>query len=102
MSRKKPKKAVVAAAPAAGKKAVSSSISQGIAEWVFNIVILVFATGTIAQPYVIPTASMEDNLLVGDHLIVDRLAYAPPGPLTRHLLPYENVKRGDIIVFRYP
>jgi len=45
---------------------------------------------------------MEDNLLVGDHLIVDRLAYAPPGRLSRHLLPYLPVKRGDIIVFRYP
>jgi signal peptidase I len=56
----------------------------------------------IAQPFVIPTSSMEDNLLVGDHLIVDRLVYAPPGPLSRHLLPYEPVKRGDIIVFRYP
>jgi len=45
---------------------------------------------------------MEDNLLVGDHLIVDRMAYAPADALTRHLLPYEPVKHGDIIVFRYP
>jgi len=77
-------------------------VSRNIFEWTFNFIILVFATSTIAQPEVIPTSSMEDNLLVGDHLIVDRLAYAPPGPLSRHLLPYEPVKRGDIIVFRYP
>jgi signal peptidase I len=50
----------------------------------------------------IPTGYMEDNLLVGDHLIVDRLAYAPPGPISKHLLPYQPVKRGDIIVFRFP
>src|SRR5690349_18605436 len=77
-------------------------VSRNIFEWTFNFIILVFATSTIAQPEVIPTSSMEDNLLVGDHLIVDRLAYAPPGTLSRHLLPYEPVKRGDIIVFRYP
>lgn len=45
---------------------------------------------------------MQDTLLIGDHLIVDKLAYAPPGTLTKHLLPYEDPKHGDIIVFRYP
>src|SRR6266852_5892687 len=107
MSRKSSKKSVKpapAAVPAAKLKPAphQNSVSRGIAEWTFNFIILVFATGMIAQPFVIPTSSMEDNLLVGDHLIVDRLAYAPAGPLSRHLLPYEPVKRGDIIVFRYP
>src|SRR5713226_8291136 len=104
MPRKKSKKTAQVGAPApalAGKKK-AEPVSRSIAEWTFNIIILVFATSTIAQPFVIPTSSMEDNLLVGDHLIVDRLAYAPPGPLTRYLLPYQPVKRGDIIVFRYP
>jgi signal peptidase I len=45
---------------------------------------------------------MEDTLLIGDHLLVDKLAYAPAGPVTRHMLPYTDIKRGDIIVFRYP
>jgi signal peptidase I len=45
---------------------------------------------------------MEDTLLIGDHLLVDKLAYAPSGSVTRHILPYEDVHRGDIIVFRYP
>lgn len=45
---------------------------------------------------------MEDTLLVGDHLLVDKLAYAPAGSISRHLLPYENPQHGDIIVFRYP
>jgi signal peptidase I len=104
MSRKTRKKpaAPVPAAPNTMPKPGADSISRGIAEWTFNFIILIFATGTIAQPEVIPTSSMEDNLLVGDHLIVDRMAYAPLGPLSRHLLPYEAVKRGDIIVFRYP
>lgn len=40
--------------------------------------------------------------MVGDHMIVDKLSYAPPGPVSRWLLPYTEVRRGDIIVFRYP
>jgi signal peptidase I len=73
-----------------------------IAEWTVTIILLLFGTTTLVQAFVIPTGSMEDTLLIGDHLLVDKLAYAPPGPVTRHLLPYEDVKRGDIIVFRYP
>jgi signal peptidase I len=80
-----------------------SEVSRGvIAEWTVTIILLLFGTTTLVQAFVIPTGSMEDTLLIGDHLLVDKLAYAPPGPITRHLLPYEDVKRGDIIVFRYP
>ena len=51
------------------------------AEWAITILILLFGTSTIAQPFVIPTSSMHNTLLTGDHLIVDKLAYAPPGPI---------------------
>ncbi len=50
----------------------------------------------------IPTSSMHNTLLTGDHLIVDKLAYAPTDAFSKHLLPYEDVKRGDIIVFKHP
>lgn len=73
-----------------------------IAEWTVTVLLLLFGTTTLVQAFVIPTGSMEDNLLVGDHLLVDKLAYAPPGPVSKYLLPYQEVKRGDIIVFRYP
>jgi signal peptidase I len=73
-----------------------------IAEWAVTIALLLFGTTTLAQAFVIPTGSMEDSLLVGDHLIVDKLAYAPHGSLTGHILPYEDPQHGDIIVFRYP
>jgi len=107
MSQKNPRKKTAvaphpAAAPSPKPRPAGEAFSRGVAEWTFNFIILIFATGTIAQPFVIPTSSMEDNLLVGDHLIVDRMAYAPSGRLTGHLLPYHPVKRGDIIVFRYP
>lgn len=74
---------------------------NGIAEWAVTIVLLLFATTTLCQAFVIPTGSMEDTLRVGDHLLVDKLAYAPAGPISRYLLPYEDPKHGDIIVFRY-
>jgi signal peptidase I len=73
-----------------------------IAEWTVTIILLLFGTTTLVQAFVIPTGSMEDTLLVGDHLLVDKLAFAPAGSVTKHLLPYEDVHRGDIIVFRYP
>jgi signal peptidase I len=73
-----------------------------LAEWTVTVILLLFGTTTLVQAFVIPTGSMEDTLLVGDHLLVDKLAYAPPGPISRYVLPYDEVKRGDIIVFRYP
>jgi signal peptidase I len=73
-----------------------------IAEWTVTFVLLLFGTTTLAQAFVIPTGSMEDTLLVGDHVLVDKLAYAPAGEVSKHLLPYSDVHRGDIIVFRYP
>jgi signal peptidase I len=73
-----------------------------IAEWTVTIILLLFGTTTLVQAFVIPTGSMEDTLLIGDHLLVDKLAYAPGGAISSRLLPYHDVKRGDIIVFRYP
>jgi signal peptidase I len=73
-----------------------------IAEWCVTIILLLFGTTNLLQAFVIPTGSMEDTLLVGDHLLVDKLAYAPAGGASKHLLPYLDVQRGDIIVFRYP
>jgi signal peptidase I len=75
---------------------------NGIAEWAVTILLLLFGTTTLVQAFVIPTGSMEDTLLIGDHLLVDKLAYAPKGSLSQYLLPYEEPKHGDIIVFRYP
>jgi len=73
-----------------------------IAEWTITILLLLFLTTTLVQAFVIPTGSMEDSLLIGDHLLVDKLAYAPAGPVSKYILPYRPVKRGDIIVFRFP
>ncbi len=70
-----------------------------VAEWAVTLLILLFGSTTLVEAFVIPTSSMEDSVLVGDHLLVDRLAYAPAGAISRYLLPYEEPKHGDIIVF---
>ena len=61
-----------------------------IAEWTITILLLLFGTTTLVQAFVIPTGSMEDTLLIGDHLLVDKLAYAPAGSVSKYILPYEN------------
>ncbi len=71
-------------------------------EWAITILLLLFGITFLVQAFVIPTPSMEDTLLIGDHLLVDKLAFAPTGRIGSLLLPYSDVKRGDIIVFRYP
>jgi signal peptidase I len=98
----------VAAPPENGQAAADPSPEPqnqargAIAEWTVTILLLLFGTTTLVQAFVIPTGSMEDNLLIGDHLLVDKLAYAPAGPVSRYLLPYTPIRRGDIIVFRFP
>jgi signal peptidase I len=73
-----------------------------VAEWTVTIILLLFATTTLVQAFVIPSASMESTLLVGDHVLVDKLVFAPAGTISTHVLPYREVRRGDIIVFRFP
>lgn len=73
-----------------------------LGEWAITVLLLLFGITFLVQAFVIPTGSMEDTLLIGDHLLVDKLAYAPAGPVASVLLPYAGVKRGDIVVFRYP
>jgi signal peptidase I len=82
---------------------VTRGVQRGfIAEWTVTIILLLFGMTVLVQAFVIPSASMEDTLLIGDHVLVDKLIYAPSGPVSRHLLPYRDVRRGDVIVFRYP
>jgi signal peptidase I len=94
--------AVIEPAPRPTASARSDPPRGAIAEWTVTILLLLFGTTTLLQAFVIPTGSMEDTLLIGDHLLVDKLSYAPADSFAQHLLPYDRVQRGDIIVFRYP
>ena len=65
------------------------------------IVAALFVIAFVAQPFRIPSESMERTLLVGDFLLVDKVAFAPPG-IWRWLLPYRSIARHDIVVFHFP
>lgn len=67
------------------------------------LILAVFARAWVVQAFKIPTASMADNLLVGDHLLVNKFVYSPFASGTELLLlPQRSVRRGDVIVFRDP
>ncbi|MFI5116374.1 MAG: signal peptidase I [Terriglobales bacterium] len=66
-----------------------------------TIVIAVFVIAFIVQAFQIPSPSMEKTLLVGDYLLVDK-AHDGHSAFWRWLMPYQPVRRQDIIVFRYP
>lgn len=67
------------------------------------VIFALFARTFLFQAFQVPTSSMEKNILVGDHLIVNKFAFAPhrEGFLSG-LLPYRRVRRGDILVFKFP
>lgn len=73
-----------------------------VTEWAVTLGVYLFVTTTLVQAYVIPTGSMEGTLRVGDHMLVDRVAYATPGPGGARILPYRELKHGDIVAFLYP
>lgn len=65
------------------------------------ITVAIFIVTFLAQPYRIPSGSMEKTLLIGDFLLVNKQVYAPGGAW-HWLMPYREPKRGDIIVFHNP
>ena len=66
-----------------------------------TVVIALFIITFLVQAFQIPSPSMENTLLVGDYLLVDKVHFSDGGIGSR-ILPYETIQRGDIIVFHYP
>jgi signal peptidase I len=56
----------------------------------------------VVQAFEIPSSSMEKTLLIGDHVFVNRIQFAPKSPWVGPILPYRQIKRGDIFVFLSP
>src|SRR5947209_19879099 len=56
----------------------------------------------VMQAFEIPSSSMEDTLLIGDHVFVNRIQFAPKSSGVGPLLPYRDPRHGDIIVFLSP
>ena len=70
---------------------------------VVAVILALFIRTFVVQAFKIPTGSMEPNLLVGDHLLVNKFVFAPTAhPAERFLLPMRELRRGDIVVFKFP
>ena len=87
-----------------GRKVTASfgaDLVSSLQSLVGTVVIAIFVITFIVQAFQIPSESMENTLLVGDYLLVNKLCYGGTG-LGDHVMPYQKIARGDIIVFHYP
>jgi signal peptidase I len=85
---------------AAFKKSVVREYFESI---VIAVILALFVRTWVVQAFKIPTGSMENNLLIGDHLLVNKFIFGPtPLAIGRALLPVRSIRRGDIVVFKYP
>ncbi len=70
---------------------------------VIAVILALFIRTWVVQAFKIPTGSMEQNLLIGDHLLVNKFVFGPArGGVEEQLLPVGRVERGDILVFKFP
>jgi signal peptidase I len=82
------------------KKSVVREYFEAI---VMALILALFVRTWGVQAFKIPTGSMENNLLIGDHLLVNKFVFGPAATsLERTLLPIDTIERGDIVVFKYP
>jgi len=82
------------------KKSVLREYFESI---VIAVILALFVRTWVVQAFKIPTGSMEYNLLIGDHLLVNKFIFGPtPLAVGKALLPVRPIRRGDIIVFKYP
>ncbi len=82
------------------KKSIAREYFESL---VIAVVLALFVRTWVFQAFKIPTGSMEPNLLVGDHLIVNKMIFAPAvTALDRAILPWREIRRGEVIVFKFP
>jgi signal peptidase I len=96
-----PETAASATAPAPTVVTGDTDVLGSLQSLSVTIVIAIFVITFLIQAFQIPSESMENTLLIGDYLLVDKAHYGHGG-IWGKILPYRDVQRGDIIVFRYP
>src|SRR5262245_28070006 len=69
---------------------------------VVTVIMALFGMTFIVQAVKVPTGSMLNTILIGDHLLVNKFIFGKNGFVTDKLLPHREIRRGDIIVFKYP
>jgi signal peptidase I len=79
-----------------------SSTRDTFESLVVTVILAVFGTTFVIQAFKIPTGSMENTLLIGDHLLVNKFAFAYHSGVLARFLPYRDVHRDDILVFKFP
>ncbi|MGQ0735714.1 MAG: signal peptidase I [Acidobacteriota bacterium] len=79
-----------------------STVREYFESIVVAVILALFVRTFVVQAFKIPTGSMEPNLLVGDHLLVNKFVFAPAAFGERSVLPMRAVRRGDVIVFKFP
>ena len=80
-----------------------STVREYFESIVVAVILALFVRTFVFQAFKIPTGSMKPNLLVGDHLLVNKFIFAPTAsPLERALLPMRPIERGDVVVFKFP
>ncbi len=80
-----------------------STLREYFESIVIAVILALFIRTFVVQAFKIPTGSMENNLLIGDHLLVNKFVFGPTASgLERALLPLGTIKRGDVVVFKYP
>ncbi len=78
-------------------------VRREVISWLWVIAAFMFIEGTLVQARVIPSGSMENTVLIGDHLIVSRIGYDAGVPFTDWHVPlWRKPKRQQVIVFRPP
>jgi len=94
----KPRKQEKAASPS-----MSDRVKSEVIAWFWVILAFLLINGTLGQARVIPSGSMENTLLIGDHLIMSRIGYDAGIPFTNiHVPLWRNPKRQQIIIFKPP
>jgi len=82
---------------------MSAKVKSEIIAWFWVILAFMLINGTLGQARVIPSGSMEDTLLIGDHLIMSRLGYDAGVPFTNWHVPlWRNPRRLQIVIFKPP
>ena len=87
----------------ANGKMLSTKVWREVVSWFWVILIFVFVEGTLVQARVIPSGSMENTVLIGDHLILSRIGYDAGIPFTSWQVPlWRQPQRQQIMAFRAP
>ena len=82
---------------------MSTRVKSEVIAWFWVILAFLLINGTLGQARVIPSGSMEDTLLIGDHLIMSRVGYDAGIPFTNlHVPLWRSPKRQQIIIFKPP